>query len=101
MHTYQLPEAPPPPESPPPKPPKPPPGNRGRAVRCGIAAALSDWLVAPTTNSGSALRGRQGRRVAVAAYVPRNGLRPFLLLYFAAAATRHPWLETPVLCNRQ
>src|SRR5712672_1469311 len=34
---------------------------------------------------------RQGHRVADYAHVPRPGLRPGLLLYFAPSATRRPW----------
>jgi hypothetical protein len=39
--------------------------------------------------------------VADIAHVIRTGLRPVLPLYFAMSATRHPWLDTPVLLDRQ
>ena len=35
-------------------------------------------------------RAGRGYRVAGYAHVPRNGRRPFLLLYFAPPATRQP-----------
>lgn len=44
---------------------------------------------------------RQGQRGATAAHVPRDGLRPSLLLYFAAAATRRPWRNMPVPWDRR
>ena len=51
--------------------------------------ATCDPLLSPLSRTSA----RQGRRVADSAHVPRSGLRPALLLDFAASATRRPWRE--------
>ena len=55
----------------------------------------------PLRSSLRHVRGSQGHRVADCAHVPRVGLRPPLLLYFAPSATRRPWPDTAVAPHRR
>ena len=58
-------------------------------------------LRASGKEKGAQACARQGRRVVDFAHVPRGGLRPPLLLYFATSATRRPRRETPILRGRR
>jgi len=60
-----------------------------------LAAWARDGVTAcgPMLSFLSRVGARQGRRVADSAHVPRAGLRPALLLDFAASSTRCPWRE--------
>ena len=79
----------------------------GCAGSCVESAASASWktsmkpLYAQHQENTAQACARQGQRVADCAHVPRGGLRPPLLLYFATSATRRPWRETLAVRDRR
>ena len=69
-------------------------GRLRREPDCRAAGMQSKVLDEKSKPRCVGICARQGRQVATAAHVPQAGLRPSFLLYFAAAATRHPWRDT-------
>lgn len=65
--------------------------------------AAEPWTGAQRHRSPSIpqFRARPGRQAADSAHVPRDGLRPSLLLYFAASATRLLGRMMPLVLSQQ
>ena len=70
------------------------PSGRGREMRTSRGRLRGRSAIGPLQSFVWTAGACQGHRVADSAHVPRPGLRPALLLYFAASATRRPWPET-------
>ncbi len=72
-----------------------------RYRRCIVGRSTFSLEICARDRAGGVLcSARQGRRLAMAD-VPRGGLRPPLLLYFATSANRRPWRETLTVRDRR